>query len=123
MAVVISSGTPSPSRSPSPTAGTPVAVPSVVTMPRAPAEQLLTNDGFVVAAKTARARWARAIVYDQSPKGGAARAGQHGHHLGHASSAAAARDRGRRGGADWAGGLARPAAPPAAFQALAMKIT
>ena len=49
--------------------GTPVAMPSVVTMPLAAAEQLLTNDGFVVAPpSTARARWARASSTTSRPR-------------------------------------------------------
>ena len=70
--IVVSSGSPSPSGTPSPT-GTPVTVPSVLTMPLAAAEQLLTNDGFVVAPpKYGTSTLGAGIVYDQSPKGGAA---------------------------------------------------
>ncbi|MGZ4199222.1 MAG: Stk1 family PASTA domain-containing Ser/Thr kinase, partial [Thermoleophilia bacterium] len=47
---VISTGTPTPTASPSGSAS-PVSVPSVVTMPQPQAEQLLTNDGFVVKIK------------------------------------------------------------------------
>ena len=70
--IVVSSGTPTPSGSPSPT-GTPITMPSVLTMPLAAAEQLLTNDGFVVAPpKYGTSSLGTGIVYDQSPKSGTA---------------------------------------------------
>ena len=70
--IVVSSGSPSPSGTPSPT-GTPITVPSVLTMPLAAAEQLLTNDGFVVAPpKYGTSSLGAGIVYDQSPKSGTA---------------------------------------------------
>ncbi len=70
MSFVISTGTPTPTASPSGSAS-PVSVPSVVTMPQPQAEQLLTNDGFVVKIKKGTSTLGSGVVYDQSPKGGA----------------------------------------------------
>jgi beta-lactam-binding protein with PASTA domain len=56
-------------RSPTSSASsTPIAVPNVLTMSRAQAEQLLTSDGFVVAVKFGTNALGAGIVYDQSPK-------------------------------------------------------
>jgi serine/threonine-protein kinase len=69
VAIAISTGTPTPSASPTGSA-TPTAVPSVVTMPQPQAEQILTNDGFVVKVKKGTSALGAGVVYDQSPKAG-----------------------------------------------------
>jgi serine/threonine-protein kinase len=69
VSVAISTGTPSPS--PSPTiSSSPVAVPSVMTMPQTQAEQTLTNAGFVVKVKFGKSTLDPGYVYDQKPGSG-----------------------------------------------------
>ena len=75
VSIVISTGAPSPSGSPSPgPSGTAAAVPSVLTMPQAAAEQLLTSDGFLVKVKKGASNLGSGFVYDQLPKAGDAAA-------------------------------------------------
>ena len=71
---LISTGTPTPTVSPSP-GGTPTAVPSVVTMPQTQAEQILTSDGFVVALKKGPSSLGSGYVFKQDPSSGTAPAG------------------------------------------------
>ena len=75
VAIAISTGTPSPTPTPSSTSSptgtpTPVAVPNVETMTQTAAEQLLSNDGFVVVVKKGTSTLGSGYVYDQSPKTG-----------------------------------------------------
>jgi serine/threonine-protein kinase len=71
VAVVISTGTPSPSPTGTSTGTpTPVTVPSVLTMPLTQAEQLLTNDGFVVSVRKGTSTLGSGYIYDQLPKAG-----------------------------------------------------
>jgi len=68
---VISTGTPTPTGSPSPgPSGTSAAVPSVLTMPQAAAEQLLTDDGFLVKVKKGASSLGSGFVYNQHPTAG-----------------------------------------------------
>jgi serine/threonine-protein kinase len=68
---VISTGTPTPSSSPSVNpSGTPITVPSVVTMPESQAETLLKSDGFVVKVKQGSSSLASGEVYQQDPVAG-----------------------------------------------------
>ena len=64
---VISTGTPTPTVSPSASTGTPTAVPSVLTMPQAAAEQLLTNDGFLFTVRHGKSSLGSGFVYNQLP--------------------------------------------------------
>ncbi len=71
VSIVISTGTPSPTATPSPGAsGTAAAVPGVLTMPQAAAEQILTNDGFLVKVRKGASSLGSGFVYNQSPNGG-----------------------------------------------------
>ena len=88
--------------------GTPSPVPSVVTMPQTQAEQLLTNDGFVVAVKKGTSSLGSGYVYKQSPR------------QRHRRRPAARSPSGSRSATAVARRCRRPRGPP---QALAMKIT
>ena len=44
-------------------------MPSVLTMPQAAAEQLLTNDGFLVKVRKGASSLGSGFVYNQSPNG------------------------------------------------------
>jgi serine/threonine-protein kinase len=71
VSIVISSGTPSPTGTPSPgPSGTAAAVPSVLTMPQAAAEQILTSDGFLVKVRKGASSLGSGFVYNQSPEAG-----------------------------------------------------